>query len=200
MGWHQLSGPHPEHGERGRYAKAGREGILMLREKKSLLSKAGREIILMMRIRENRSKIKDHTCWSWRWPQQASCQHLLPWIKRNWVWEEIWRKIQTRGGTKSCMGFQKSTLEGNSWWWRRDRQHSWGQYRGTFGPSKSSGWKALNHHQEKKVLTQATSARSLPGTSKIAAIKKLTKRVPRTGNKMCWNGFALYNYASVHTC
>ena len=81
MGWHQLSGPHPEHGERGRYAKAGREGILMIREKKSLLSKAGgerilmlrektksflskagREIILMMRIRENRLKIKDHTC------------------------------------------------------------------------------------------------------------------------------------------
>ena len=125
----------------------------MLREKtKSLLSKAGGERILMMRTRENRSKIKDHTCWSWRWPQQASCQHLLPWIKRNWVWEEIWRKIQTRGGTKSCMGFQKSTLEGNSWWWRRDRQHSWGQYRGTFGPSKSSGWKALNHHQEKWFL------------------------------------------------
>ena len=48
------------------------------------------------------------------------------------------------------------------------------------------------------VLTQATSARSLPGTSKIAAIKKLTKRVPRTRNKMSWNGFALYNYASLH--
>ena len=44
-------------------SKAGGERILMLREKtKSFLSKAGREIILMMRIRENRSKIKDHTC------------------------------------------------------------------------------------------------------------------------------------------
>ena len=129
----------------------------MIREKTSLLSKAGREIMLMMRIREYRSKIKDHTCWSWRWPQQASCQRLLPWIKRNGVWEEIWCKIQTRGGTKSCTGFQKSTLEGNSWWWRRDRQHSWGQYRGTFGPSKSSGWKALNHHQEKTVYGSYTS-------------------------------------------
>ena len=40
VGWHQLSGPHPEHGERGRYAKAGREGILMIREKKKFVIKS----------------------------------------------------------------------------------------------------------------------------------------------------------------
>ena len=42
MGWHQLSGPHPEHGEGGRYAKAGREGILMIREKKKFVIKSWR--------------------------------------------------------------------------------------------------------------------------------------------------------------
>ena len=122
----------------------------------------------------------------------------------------------------------KSTLEGSSWWWRRDRQSSWGRCKGIADPSMSwrikdflpekslrgsTSWKWIILSYQRKgliglifaktiffggILTQATRAKSLPGTSRIAAIRKLMKRVPVENKISCIRYFVILQEEHCH--
>ena len=47
-----------------------------------------------------------------------------------------------------------------------------------FLPDKFNGIDFWEENKFNRILTQATRAKSLPGTSRIAAMRKLMKRVP----------------------
>ena len=62
-----------------------------------------------------------------------------------------------------------------------------------FLPEKFSGIDFCEENKFNWILTQATRAKSLPGTSRIAAMRKLMKRVPVKNKISCINIWSMYN-------